>query len=273
MTDSAVLDVRTLVAVLDELAAFSLAESWDNVGLMAGDPAQRVRAIMVALDPTEEVLDEAVANGCNVLVTHHPLIFKPLKSLRTDELVGRLLMRAMVAGIAVIACHTNLDLAGGGVNDVLARRLGLRDARPLGGDVGDGGGFGRIGSLPEPVPGQEMLVRIAQLLGVAALAYAGPLPSVVSMLGVCGGSGSELATDMHRLGAQMYVTGEVKHSTARWAEAVGFCVVDGGHFATENPVVPEFAALVQRTLAGRGLAIAVRAATAQGNPFTHFFAG
>ncbi|MDH3393529.1 MAG: Nif3-like dinuclear metal center hexameric protein, partial [Desulfobulbaceae bacterium] len=119
MTSSAPCDVGALVSVLNELAAFSLAESWDNVGLLAGDPAQQVRGILVALDPTEEVLDEAVANGCNVIITHHPLIFKPLKAVRLDQPIGRLLGRSLAAGVAMIACHTNLDLVGGGVNDVL----------------------------------------------------------------------------------------------------------------------------------------------------------
>lgn len=273
MSVSADFNVDALVSVLDELAAFALAESWDNVGLMAGDPKQRVDSIAVALDPTEEVLDEAVANGCNVIVTHHPLIFKPLKSLRTDQPVGRLLAKAMAAGVAVIACHTNLDLVGGGVNDVLAARFGLQDTRSLD-TAGDGQmGFGRIGMLSAPLSGPKMLAQLAQILDVDALAYAGPLPESVDTLAVCGGSGSELAEAAYRLGAQMYVTGEVKHSTARWAEAAGFCVVDGGHFATENPVIPEFAALLQRTLADRNIKVDVLTAKAQRNPFSHYIRG
>lgn len=273
MSSFASLDVAGLVSVLDELAAFALAESWDNVGLMAGDPAQQVGAILVALDPTEEVLEEAVANGCNVVVTHHPLIFKPLKALRIDQPVGRLLARSLAAGVSMIACHTNLDLVGGGVNDVLAERFGLRETLPLSGG-GDGeAGFGRVGVLPESLTGREMLARMAQIFATEALPYAGVLPETVDKLAVCGGSGSEFAEAAQRLGAQIYVTGEVKHSTARWAEAVGFCVVDGGHFATENPVVPEFAALLQRTLAARNVEVEVRAAQKQRNPWSHFIVG
>ncbi|MDH3359608.1 MAG: Nif3-like dinuclear metal center hexameric protein [Desulfobulbaceae bacterium] len=273
MNASADFNVDTLVSVLDELAAFALAESWDNVGLMAGDPGQKVGSILVALDPTEDVLAEAVATGCNVIVTHHPLIFKPLKSLRIDQPVGRLLSRAMAAGVSLVACHTNLDVVGGGVNDVLAARFGLRDTRPLD-SAGDGAmGFGRVGTLPKPVSGSEMLAQLLQALDVDALSYAGPLPDSVDTLAVCGGSGSELAESAYRLGAQMFVTGEVKHSTARWAEAAGFCVVDGGHFATENPVIPEFVALLQRTLADRNYEVEVRAAKEQQNPFKHFARG
>lgn len=269
---SSLLTVAALVAVLDELAAFALAESWDNVGLMAGDPTRQVEGVMVALDPTEEVLDEAVANGCNVIVTHHPLIFKPLSVVRLDQPLGRLLGRSLAAGVAMVACHTNLDLVGGGVNDVLAERFGLGETSPLSGADGEAG-FGRIGSLSEPLAGREMLARMAQILELEALTYAGVLPETVERLAVCGGSGSELAEAAQRLGAQMYLTAEVKHSTARWAEAAGFCVVDGGHFATENLVVPEFAALVQRTLAARKHEVEVRVAKRQQNPWHHFIVG
>lgn len=266
MTAAASLDVAGLVSVLDELAAFSLAEGWDNVGLMVGDPAQRVGSILVALDPTEEVLDEAMANGCNVIVTHHPLIFKPLKSIRTDQPLGRILTRAMSAGVALIACHTNLDLAEGGVNDVLAALFGLQGVRSLAGEDG----FGRIGGLPKPVSGREMMARMAEVLGVEVLPYAGALPEAVDTIAVCGGSGSDLAEMAYGMGAQMYVTGEVKHSVARWAEAAGFCIVDGGHFATEYPVVPAFTGLLQQTFAGRKIAVEVKAATVQRNPFKYF---
>ena len=273
MTRSASFDVGGLVSLLDELAAFALAESWDNVGLMAGDQAQQVDSILVALDPTEEVLDEAVANGCNVVVTHHPLIFKPLKAIRVDQPVGRLLARSLAAGVAMIACHTNLDLVGGGVNDVLAECFGLRKTRSLSGGGDDEAGFGRVGALPEPLTGREMLARMAQVLEAEALPYAGPLPETVEKLAVCGGSGSEFAEAAQRLGAQIYVTGEVKHSTARWAEAAEFCVVDGGHFATENMVVPEFASLLQRTLTDRNVEVEVRVAKRQRNPWNHFIVG
>lgn len=259
--------VRDLLGVLNEIAAFSLAESWDNVGLLAGDPAAPVRGILVALDPTEAVVDEALGAGCNVVVTHHPVIFHPLKAVCTDTPVGRLLAKALSAGVALVACHTNLDLVGGGVNDVLAERLGLVETRPLADTPGEEFGFGRIGRLAEPLPGREMLARVARTLGVEAVAFAGPVPETVRSMAVCGGSGSELAETAHRLGAQMYVTAEVKHATARWAEAAGLCVVDGGHFATENVVVPEFVRLLRHAMERGGHELPIRAAAAQRSPF------
>ncbi|MDH5297957.1 MAG: Nif3-like dinuclear metal center hexameric protein, partial [Desulfobulbaceae bacterium] len=209
--------VGDLLSALDEIAPFSLAESWDNVGLLAGDPGEPVGGILVALDPTEEVLVEAVAGDCNVVVTHHPPIFKAFKSIRTDLPEGRLLAGALAAKVALIACHTNLDRAGGGVNDVLARRLGLEDIRPLAGSGPEAPGFGRLGTLPAPVAGEEMLAQVARALAVETLSYAGPLPATVQRVAVCGGSGSELAEEAHRQGAQLFLTAEVKHSTARWA--------------------------------------------------------
>ncbi|MDH3394422.1 MAG: Nif3-like dinuclear metal center hexameric protein, partial [Desulfobulbaceae bacterium] len=190
-----------------------------------------------------------------------------------DQPIGRLLGRSLAAGVAMIACHTNLDLVGGGVNDVLAERFGLNETQPLSGGADGEMGFGRVGDLSEPLAGREMLARITQILEVEALTYAGALPETVEKLAVCGGSGSELAESAQRLGAQMYITGEVKHSTARWAEAAGFCVVDGGHFATENLVMPEFVALLQRTLADRNIGVDVTVAKRQSNPWNHFVVG
>ncbi len=261
--------VNDLLAALDGIAAFALAESWDNVGLLAGDASTPVRGILVALDPTEEMVDEALASGANVLVTHHPVIFQPLKAVRTDTPAGRLLAKALAAGVALIACHTNLDLVGGGVNDVLAARLGLVEIRPLADRADAEHAFGRLGRLTAALPGREVLARVARLLGVEVLAVAGPVPETVRTVAVCGGSGSELAETAWRAGAELYLTAEVKHSTARWAEATGLCVVDGGHFATENVVVGEFAALLKRAVAREG-EIEVRAAEAQRSPFFHF---
>lgn len=241
--------LRGLLAVLEEIAASSLAESWDNVGLMVGNPEQEVTGVLVALDFTEDLLAEAEQCGCNVVVTHHPLIFKPLQAVRTDQVTGRLLARALASGVAVVSCHTNLDKVAGGVNDVLAQRLGLDDCRVLAADPNSpaGTGFGRIGDLPATISFTEFIDKLLGVLAVPAVRVAGVVPEKLSTLAVCGGSGSELAETAREAGAQLFVTGEVKHSTARWAEAAGFCVIDAGHYATEQLVVPS---LVKAIAAG-----------------------
>jgi len=272
------LTVKDLLRILDNIAAFGLAEEWDNVGLMVGDPDREIRGILVALDPTEEILAEAKECGADCIITHHPLIFHPIKAIYTHQPLGKFLRRALEDEITVIGSHTNLDQAGGGVNDVLAASLGLVESRPLvpaakgrREEQGTGGGevcgLGRIGRLAQPLSREEFIDRLCAFFSLPVLRVAGRLPAEITSVAVCGGSGSELAETAYSSGAQVYVTGEVKHSTARWAEAAGFCIVDAGHFATENPVVVPLAAALQDILTEEGISIPVKPSARQQNPF------
>lgn len=268
------LSLNDLLQLLDDIASRQLAEEWDNVGLMVGDPAAEVTGIMVALDPTEEALAEAARLGCNTLITHHPLIFKPLRALRLDEPGARVLFRAAQAGVAVVSCHTNLDKMAGGVSDMLAAGLGLGATRPLVPEFHGGEeapcGFGRVGDLPSPLPFGAFVELVKERLGLEVLPVAGQAPEKIVTVAVCSGSGSELAPLAQKAGAQVYLSGEIKHSTARWAEQAGFCVVDAGHFATENLMVPGLARILRQRLAERGISVEVSTTTSQGSPFRYF---
>ncbi len=273
--------VTDLMAILEEVASFKLAETWDNVGLLVGDPAQEVSGILIALDPTDTLLDEAAVAGVNTIITHHPLIFKPLKSVRTDRAQGRFLRRAMADNLSVVGCHTNLDLATGGVNDVLAATLGLTDVKALtvmsgqpqttaSGESCQPPGFGRWGRLTEPMSGETFLRHVQEVLDISVVAVAGRLPKAVSTVAVCGGSGSDLAEAALLKGAQVYITGEVKLSTARWAEASDFCIIDAGHFATENPVIAALAGILQKIIAEKGWGVDVLTSGQQQDPFIFY---
>jgi len=218
------LTVKNLLETLDKIAAFGLAEQWDNVGLMVGDPNQQIQGILIALDPTEEVLAEAKECGADCIITHHPLIFHPLKAIYTNQPLGRFLRRALENEISIIGCHTNLDQAVGGVNDVLAKSLGMvepsvlapsrKDQDTAGNSAASDIGFGRIGRLAEPLSRKAFIERLCAFFNLPALRVAGQIPEEVNTVAVCGGSGSDLAEAAFAGGAQVYVTGEVKHSTA-----------------------------------------------------------
>jgi dinuclear metal center YbgI/SA1388 family protein len=271
--------VKDLLTMIDGFAPFALAESWDNVGLMAGDPAQAVCSILVALDPTEDLLREAEVAGANVVLTHHPLIFHPLKSVRLDQPVGRILATAIRKKIHIISCHTNLDVVRNGVSDELAARLGLAASEPLlpldrvAAVAPMAVGFGRIGDFPGGIAGDEFMARLLAIPEMAAVQMAGHLPERISRAAVCGGSGSTLVETAWRQGAQVFVAGEIKHSEARWAEASGFCVIDAGHYPTENVVVPSMVSLLREALAASGWNIPVRASACQKSPFRSPFTG
>ncbi len=141
--------VKDILEILNEEAPFSLAESWDNVGLLVGNPEQEVTAVLAGLDPTNRLVDEAIAQGANTIITHHPVIFKPLSSINTANPNGRLLEKALSNRIAIIGCHTNFDSAREGVSDYLALQLGLKNLSPLVFSSADNRadtGLGRIGA-------------------------------------------------------------------------------------------------------------------------------
>jgi len=266
--------VKDLLESLNDIAAFGLAEQWDNVGLMLGAPSQAVKGVLVALDPTEEVLAEAEEIGADCIITHHPLIFQPLKTIYTDQPMGRFLRRALAHEISVIGFHTNLDQAVGGVNDVLANSLGMQDTRPIvpaGNDMEASAaiGFGRIGRLADPLSSDAFIGYLCDFFKLPVLRVAGRLPEEIITVAVCGGSGSDLAAAAYASGAQVYVTGEVKHSTARWAEAAGFCIIDAGHFATENPVVESLVELLRDIFTEKDINIPVVSSAKQQNPFVY----
>ena len=268
--------IDKLLTLLDRVTPFSGAATWDNVGLMVGDPRREVSGILLALDPTEALLTEARARNCNAIITHHPLIFHPLRNIRLDQPLGRLLALAVEHRINIIACHTNLDVVAGGVSDILARRLGVTNPLPLQNEQPDGadpaiGGFGRYGDLAAPLPAEQFLADLAGTLKLEVLPVAGPLPTTVARVAVCGGSGSDLAERAAELGVDIYVTAEIKHATARWAEMRGFCLVDAGHYPSENPVIAALATSLTTRLAAADQPPIVKISRTQQSPFKIFY--
>lgn len=268
---SSLIKLKEFLDFLESRAPLESAESWDNVGLMTGSPQQDVTGVLIGLDPTPDLIREAHRLKINTILTHHPLIFKPLSSIRTDTSKGQILKTALTHDIAVISLHTNLDIAAGGVNDALATRLDLQDVQVLvEKDDQPGTGFGRIGCLSPPLDKTSFLKMVADRLDLPALVYAGSLPEQVDRVAVCGGSASDLAEKAFEAGAQVYITSELKHSVARWAEENGFCIIDGGHYATENVIVPSLVDEIKSYFAEQKKDIPVRASQEQKSPYSYF---
>jgi dinuclear metal center YbgI/SA1388 family protein len=261
--------VKDILRSIDGTAPFSLAESWDNVGLLVGDAEREVSGVLIGLDPTTLLLDEAIARGVNTVVTHHPIIFKPLQAINTATAEGRLLEKALSNKLAIIAAHTNFDSAVGGVSAVLARHLGLGDLAPLLPVAGTGAhiGLGCIGSYGAPITAGVFRRRLLQVLQLQRVRMVGTLPETISVVAICGGSGSEFAPQARDLGAQVYLSAEIKHSTAIWAVENGFCVIDGSHYATEKPAVAELVSKLQETARNEHWPVSIFASTMEHHPF------
>ncbi len=190
-----------------------------------------------------------------MIVAHHPLIFRALKALRTDDATGCKIARLIKADIAVFAAHTNLDSAAGGVNDVLAERLELHDVAPLVEGAADSEpGLGRIGSLRAEFSLEDFAALVKEKLGLSSMRVACAGERRISRVALCGGSGAEFVGRAAAKGADAYVTGDVKYHDAERAIGLGIHVLDAGHFATEQPIVARLAERLKKEL-GDGVEI------------------
>ncbi|MBQ4347760.1 MAG: Nif3-like dinuclear metal center hexameric protein [Firmicutes bacterium] len=242
---------REICDIMEEIAPAALAESWDNPGLAAGDPDFGIEKILVALDATLEVVNEAITLGADMIITHHPLIFGGLKTLREDIPDGERAAKIIRAGLCVFSAHTNLDTAKGGTNDCLAALLGIENLKPL---TGEEEGLGRIGSI-EPCSLGEFAQRAREALKLDTLKTAGNPGRMISKIALCTGAGAEFISRAHELGAELYITGDIKFHDAQKALALGLCIMDGTHWATERIIVHELAKILKKRLSGRNVKI------------------
>lgn len=235
---------RDVMDVMERIAPKKLAEDWDNPGLLVGNPDDEVNRILVCLDVREETVLRAQKEEFQMIVAHHPVIFRGLKKLRTDLPDGRLLSSLLRAGISVFAAHTNLDCAEGGVNDELAKRIGLDQATiaPLGNVESLSDSLGRVGKLPAPMEAKKFAEQVKKGLGATNVRFVSGGDHPVKKVGLCSGSGAEFIDCAAFMGCDAFVTGDVRYHDAQRAAALGIHVVDAGHFATEQPVVEILAA-------------------------------
>ena len=271
-----------IIDVLDNLAPPFLAEDWDNCGLQLGDPSWPVTKIWVALDPTLQVVEAACERKVNLLITHHPLIFKPLRSLEFNTPLGAVINLATCNSLAIFAAHTNLDSARGGLNDMLARRLGLTNLKPLvAGKVikryrydnyplmsrEHQAGIGRVGYLAKAMDLKSFVQIIKKKMGLKTIKFAGDPHLVVKKAALCTGSGSSLIENFFASGAQAYVSGDIRYHDARDVEAAKLGVIDIGHFSSESFIAEDLAARLDSILAESGYDVVVEACNIEKDPF------
>ena len=254
--------VGDVAKVLDELARPSLAMSWDNVGFLVGHADKPVKVILTALDFSEAVLEQAIQLKADLIVTHHPVIFKSIHSLTSTDWKNALLLKAVEHGIAIYSAHTNLDIALGGVNDVLAEYLDLKNVEGLSGEEGALDGLGRIGILDKAMDLNRFAAKVKKDLGLdyVVTASAG---RKVKRVAICGGSGMDFLDLVAAAGADTYVTGDVKYHQAQDAVGRGINIVDAGHQGSELPVINNWADRLALRLTRRELDIKVLVAKEQ----------
>lgn len=224
--------VKDIIALLEAEVPLRWQESYDNAGLAVGNPEAEVEGVLIALDATEEVVDEAIREGAQMVVTHHPIIFRPIRRLAEENRQQRTIAKAIRHGIALYAAHTNLDSAPeAGISHHLARLFGVQVESLLEQGAEEGVGIGVVGVLPQAVPTDNFLALIKERLGVEALRHSTVRTPQVQRVAICSGSGGGLIEEAERAGADIYIAADFKYHD--FVDADRMVLVDVGHFESE----------------------------------------
>ena len=231
------MQVSTIASALESWAPPPIAESYDNVGLLVGDPSREVTGVLINLDMTEAVVEEAIEKGYNMIVAHHPIWFMPRKRLNGEDYVSRTIIRAIKHDIALYACHTNLDNVRTGVNERISQKLGLRDLLFLQNKtVAEGTdlyGSGMIGKLATPMPKMEFLNHVKHCFHCGGIRYADCPKENIEVVAVCGGAGSFLTQQARKQGADAFVTADITYHKF-FDNEQELLLLDIGHYESEQ---------------------------------------
>lgn len=232
--------VKEVIKELETLSPVGYAEDWDNVGLLLGDDEREVHHIMIALDATDEVVEQAVKQQVDMLITHHPMIFQPLKKINNHSMVGRRLWKLAGNRISYYAMHTNFDIKGG-MAELAARRLGLVDTEPLEVTLVEAGmpeGIGRVGHLPEPMTIADIASLIKEQFDLENVMLYGDKEKVVWKVAICPGSGKSVIRNALDLNAELLITGDIGHHEGIDAVDEGLMILDATHYGLERIFIP-----------------------------------
>ena len=238
--------IRQVIGALEDFAPLALQDGYDNAGLQIGLP-QDVDAtgVLLCLDVTEAVIDEAVSRGCNLVVSHHPLLFRPLKSISGKDYVERVVIKAIQHGITLYAAHTNLDNAQGGVNHKMAEKLQLGALEWLEPKTGMDGGSGLVGELPTALTQQAFIQLVKDTFHVDSMRYNNWQGKYVRRVAICGGAGAFLIPKAIEKGADAFVTGEIGyHRFFGYEDSI--LLTEIGHFESEQYTLEIFREIISR---------------------------
>jgi dinuclear metal center YbgI/SA1388 family protein len=221
-----------IIKEMEAFAPVSTAEDWDNVGLLVGDASQSVKKILVTLDVTESVIDEAISGGFDFIISHHPLVYNPMKKITTEDSVGRKIIALIKNGIGCFCAHTNLDKAQGGVNDCLAEKIGLENLSSLAPEESNKG-IGRVGFLREEKIFSLFAEGVKNKLNLPSVRICGDEKKLVKKIGLCGGSGERYIDAAIKQGCDAFVTGDLRYHAVQDALESGIVLLDITHYSGE----------------------------------------
>lgn len=223
-----------IVKILDKVLKVEIAYEWDNVGLLVGDKEKSIEKIMLTLEVTKETIDEAKKNSIDLIISHHPLIFKALKTITTDDEKSKCIIDAIKNDIAIYSSHTNFDMLKGGLNDYVADLLELEDTTALAYETSQDFGIGRIGKLKSRMNISEFSNFVIKKLNLSDIKLVIGMDKTIEKVAVVNGSGIEYWKEAKELGCDIFITGDVKYHEAQDIKEAGMNIIDAGHFGTEK---------------------------------------
>lgn len=212
-------------------------DTWDNTGFQIGDEDKEVKKILISLDLDKRVADLAINEDYHMIINHHPLIFRPIKSITTKNPKEKIIYELIKSDIVVYNAHTNLDQAKGGVSEELGKILGLSDMDNLTFSEIEGGGYGKIGYIEE-MDLKDYADHIKERLDIDYLTIYGENEKKIKKVALCGGAGADFIYDAYKSRADVYITGDIKYHEAQMADELGITIIDPGHFHTEKIILP-----------------------------------
>ena len=239
------LKIREIINTLEILAPLEWQEEWDNAGIQVGDPDRELTGILLCVDVTESIIDEAIRKNCNLIISHHPLLFRPLRSIQGRNYIERCVIKACKHDLLIYAAHTNLDNAPGGVNYRLAQKLELMDVEVLEkkenmfSAEGKQVGMGVVGNLPTPFTPSEFIEKIQTHFSVNCIHAAERIDTPIKRVAICGGSGASLRQQAEKAGADVFLTGEARYNDYLDA-AENILMLTIGHFESEECAIQIF---------------------------------
>lgn len=244
------LKCKDIALAIERLAPKGLAYNWDNVGLLCGDEDAPITKVLLTLDLDIGVVEEAIKEGAQMIIGHHPIMFEPINHITEQTAEGRILRMLIKNDISYYAAHTNLDVAKGGLNDLLAKKLGLKNVKILEYTDENGEGIGRTGDTEEPVSLGALCAKIKRALGVEHLRYSGDVNALVNHIAINTGGGTALIEAALGAKADVFITGDYKYAQIRHCVENGMKIIDVGHYDTEIIVCELFEQYLSKQFAG-----------------------
>lgn len=263
-----------IIRLMEEFAPKEYKESYDNVGLMVGDREAAITSILVSLDTTLEVINEAAEKGCELIISHHPILFRKAASITEDTLLGKKIRKAVQKDINIYASHTNLDITENGINDLLVKLLGFDTAvvmeKSTNPSAGEKEGIGRLIVLQETVLLSDMCLRVKDSLKLPYIRYSGEDKWTVKKVAVINGSGQDYFELAKKMGADCIISGDTTYHYVSDLNEEGIAVIDAGHYGTEWPAMKLFADTLKKLLDEKGLSVPVLVSEKNLDPYKVF---